>query len=160
MREQCPPLLFRSTLTRSCCLLSRCGSRRVGSRRCRPAAFPATLSRGFLIHRFAASGATRLFAAAVHLVDRGPSSAFRFFLRHTAFLVAFFNVLGFPFLFLSIFRFIAAGHGFISPLPNTEAATCVPALLKVLPPKTIENKPAAGLRALVAARRRQLKPVQ
>ena len=55
--------------------------------------------------------AARLFPTTVIFIDGGPGAGFGFFIRNTFFLVAFFDVLGLTFLFVSVFRFISLRHG-------------------------------------------------
>src|SRR5207244_709032 len=96
--------------------LARPGSLPRGSRagRARPrrrsgAAFLPTFPGRSAIDLFALSGTTFL-AAAVGLVDRGPSTPLGFFFRNSVLLVAFFNMFGLTLLLAAVLRFVASCH--------------------------------------------------
>src|SRR5687767_2921096 len=74
------------------------GTRRGGSSGRRRAALASAFLGGRFVHLLSATRAARLLAAAGHLVDRGPRTAFRLVLGNAALLVAFLNVLGLAFL--------------------------------------------------------------
>jgi hypothetical protein len=75
---------------------------------CLAADTPALSFRG-VVFFFAATRAA-LFSAVGGFVDGGPGALFGFGFGGTAFLVAFFDMLGLSFLFVSVTGFIAARH--------------------------------------------------
>src|SRR5205085_3383585 len=73
-----------------------------------PALFAAPPRR--LVRLAVAAARATLLAAARFFVHRRPSAALGLFLRHTAILVAFLDVLGFTFLFVRVCPFIPSRH--------------------------------------------------
>src|SRR5690606_33452134 len=90
---------------RSVCLRSRGRGR---------AAFPAPLMRRGMSGGFAATGASRLLAAAVVLVHGGPGAPLGLVLGYAALLIPLSDMIGLALLLAGIFGFFAAWHAMFS----------------------------------------------
>lgn len=77
------------------------------------AAYAAAFSHRRMIFAFAPAG-TALFAAMADLINGRPSPAFGLIIGNAAFFVAFLDVLGHAFLFVSVFVFVASRHNVTS----------------------------------------------
>src|SRR5689334_1369213 len=91
-------------------LLGRTGFGRRGSCGRSPAPqFSALPGRG-MAGRLTATGATWFLAASIVLVDGRPRPLFGFLLADPALLITLCDVIGFAFLFVGVFRLVAARH--------------------------------------------------
>src|SRR3954464_11539086 len=102
--------VFGVALARRGSLFGGGRSRRRGSRGCSFAAAFAALMSGRMACVGAAPRTAFLLAAAVILVDRCPGAPFRFLLGNATLFITFRDVVGLAFLFVCVFRFVAAGH--------------------------------------------------
>src|SRR5712691_5778279 len=74
------------------------------------AAFPG----GFIVYWFAVAASAGFFATMMHGIDGGPGASLSLILRNAALCVTLFDVLSFPFLFVSVFIFVPSVHFSIS----------------------------------------------
>src|SRR4051812_27356191 len=71
---------------------------------------PAALPHRLVVFRFAVTAASGFFPTPVDLVHCRPRAALRFLVRYAATLIALFDVLLLPLLFVRVFRFVSAWH--------------------------------------------------
>ena len=71
---------------------------------------PAAFSHRFVVFLLTVTATTRLLAAPMNFVHRGPRTALGLFLGNAVALIPFFYVLSLAFLFVSVFRFVTAWH--------------------------------------------------